>query len=159
MTISYFNMARIKAIDSNVWSHHDRPGKAIEIAALLAIIALSSAFLIFRHSSYGELLALILLILLILSISAKSTAIEINRTEATLKRIQKLIIFKRARAYPLNNFDTIKMREKEVDVEEGYKINLYSVILEGKQFSFELLSADDEKEGKVFLEELSEFLN
>lgn len=152
-------MAEIGIIKNNVWSYHDRPQRAVAVAAFLLIFASFLAVIILRQSSYAEFLALSLVILLVLSFTERSTSVEIDREEATVRKVQQLLFFKRTKTYPLHNFDTVSLHNKEAAVEEGYKIILYSVILEGKALSVELLSTDDEKEGKVLRKELSEFLH
>ena len=159
MTICTQAMTEIGETKNNVWSYHDRPGKAIAVAALLSTFAFFPVVLIFQRSSYAEFFALPLVVLLSLFLTVRSTSVEIDRTASMVKKVQQLMFFKRTKFYPLLDFERVSLREKVVSAEEGYKVILCSVILEGKELSVELFSTDDEKEGRALHRELSTFLN
>ena len=55
-------------------------------------------------------------------------------------------------------FDTVKLIEKNLTVEEGYGVTRYSIVLKGGDVSLELLSTDDMQKGRAIRKELLNFL-
>jgi hypothetical protein len=154
-------MSNVKQIDENIRVYNDNSGRN---AAWILVWFFAALFLILIVTRWDirEILfqfsAVILFFMIALFVSTERTIIKINRKEATVEKIRKVIFFAQAKTYSLRDFDSVKLMEKEVPVEEGYSNIIYSVILQGKKSSLELFSLEDEKQGQSFSRELSSFL-
>jgi hypothetical protein len=86
------------------------------------------------------------------------TKIELNRRDGTVTKTEGFFFFKKQKTSSLRMFDTVNMHLKNITVEEGYGVIRYSVVLEGRDISLELLSTDDKQKGRAIQKELIDFL-
>lgn len=84
--------------DEDVWSYREEPRQKEAVIAVGVIIALSIMLIILNqdiNTVLPQFLALIFLVSVVLALATATTTIEINRNEATVKKIH-LFIFLRA---------------------------------------------------------------
>jgi len=154
-------MAKAGNIEENVWSYHVKSWRKTAWIAIWLTIILSLTLVIMREDFNKVLLQLLILISFVFiafSIATKRTTVEINKREATLKKVSEILFFCKSRIYSLHDFNTVKLVERTVAIEEGYMKMLYTLVLEGERLSIEILSTEDENEVKSLYKELDEFL-
>ncbi|MBI4838835.1 MAG: hypothetical protein HY806_06770 [Nitrospirae bacterium] len=105
-----------------------------------------------------EIIFFAFLVILVVSVASRSIIIEINRKEGIIKKTHRILLFSKSRTFSLHDFDTIQVIGKEVSGIEGYSYAIYSVIMQGKNLSVELMSANDENEAESSREEIDKFL-
>lgn len=154
-------MVKDSYVEEDVRSYREKSGIKMMWVALWLIVVLSMTFIGLRYSNDSALasfLAIIIFAFIISTVVTSHTTVVLNRRNATVKKIQKVLFFSKIRIYPLSNFHRVKIVERATTVEEGYMVSLYSLVLEGKNSFLELFSTDDEREGKLLQKDLSSFL-
>jgi hypothetical protein len=158
---NYFSVPNLNKADENIWVYRDDSGKNTAWIPVLLFAALL-LMLIVTHGDIGKIpfqfTAIIFFLIFALIVSAERTTIKIDLREATVKKTHKVSFLSRTKTYSLHDFDSVRLMEKAVTVEEGYINIVYSIILQGKKSSLELFSLEDEKHGQLFSKELSFFL-
>jgi hypothetical protein len=144
--------------------HHDEQRKAEYVTGLLTVItAAVLAFVCNRQNLHAgifcQLIAVTLVIVAALVIAPRSTTIEIKRGEAVLRKISRLLFFRRSRSYSLHDFHAIRLIEQVKTVEEGYLVLSYNIVLQGHKRSLVLLSTDDKKKGELLCKEIYSLLS
>lgn len=148
-------------ITENTWSYRNETGTKITVAVLV-VPFLSFLAMIALHKDMDTvwlvLLGVVIIIAVVVSKPTTGMNIEINRSKGTVTKTEKFLLFKNKKTSSLKMFDAINMIEKNIAVEEGYRVIRYSIVLQGGDASLELLSTDDKQEGKAIQKELIEFL-
>lgn len=148
-------------INGSRWSHQNKPSKDLAVMTLLISIVSFIVVLFLRTDAEAVIDTTLLVTLVTLSVflvQTKTTTIEIDRDKGTVNKMAKYLMFTMRKSYPLQEFDGVKLLEKDDPAEEGYRIRRFSVVLSGRNRSLELFSADSETEGKAFQKELAGFL-
>jgi|WetSurMetagenome_2_1015567.scaffolds.fasta_scaffold132635_2 hypothetical protein len=157
----YSSVPNLNKADENIWVYRDDSGKNTAWIPVLLFAALL-LMLIVTHGDIRKIpfqfTAIIFFLIFALFVSAERTIIKIDLREATVKKTHKVSFLSRTKTYSLHDFDSVRLMEKAVTVEEGYINIVYSIILQGKKSSLELFSLEDEKHGQSFSKELSLFL-
>lgn len=130
-------------------------------AAVLAVAGVLALFLlagIVVNPEAGHVLLLFLAALLILSpvmswLTA-GTTIEIDGSAGLVQKTMGPLFRKKKNTYSLRDVDAVRLIEKNSIVEEGYGITSYSIVLEGKGASQELLATYDEPQARTLHREL-----
>lgn len=100
-----------------------------------------------------------LLIIMISLLIPKKSAVEINMRDKTINTWWKVLSFKNNKIYPLKDFDSIKILQKKVPLEEGYLGTEYSIVISGPAVSKEIASLPDKETAERHLHELATFVN
>jgi hypothetical protein len=156
----YFPMSNFNMADENIWVYHDDYGKNTAWIPVLLFAALLLTPIV-THWDIGKIPFQILIIIFFIGalfVSAERTKIKIDRREATVIKTHKVFFLSRSKTYSLRDYDSVRLIEKAVPVEEGYINIIYSIILRGEKSSLELFSLEDEKQGQAVSKELSSFL-
>jgi hypothetical protein len=157
----YFSVSNLNKADEYIWLYRDDSGKKTAWIPVLLFAALL-LMLIVTHWDIGKIhfqfSAIIFFFIFALFVSAERMTIKIDRREATVKKTHKVSFLSQTKTYSLHDFDSVRLIEKAVTVEEGYINIVYSIILQGNKSSLELFSLEDEKHGRSFSRELSSFL-
>jgi hypothetical protein len=157
----YFSVSNSNKDDENIWVYRDDSGKNAAWIPVSLFAALSLT-LIVTHWDIEKIpfqfSAIIFFFIIALFVSAERTIIKIDRREATIKKTHKVSFLSRTKTYSLHDFNSVRLIEKAVPVEEGYINIVYSIILQGNKSSLELFSLEDEKQGQSISKELSSFL-
>jgi hypothetical protein len=144
-----------------IWSYRDEQGTKI-VFTVLFVLAISFLAMIAINrgmdSVWLALLSIVIVILFVVSGLTTGTNIEINRRDGTVMKTEGFFLSKKRKTSYLRMFDTVKLLEKNITVEEGYGVTRYSIVLEGRDASLELLSTDDKQKGRAIRKELIEFL-
>jgi hypothetical protein len=82
----------------------------------------------------------------------------IDRVSGTITTRQKPFLFSKKRSCSAEDVLSVRLLKKVVAVEDGYETLCYSILLEGRGESLELLCAEDEREAVSRYHELNEFL-
>jgi len=154
-------MAKASNIEENIWSYQIESWRKIAWIAIWLTLVLSLTLIIMRqdfNKVFLQLLVLTCFVFIAFSIATRRITVEINQREATFKKVSKILFFRKSRIYSLHDFNTVKLLEKAVAIEEGYIKILYTLVLQGKQSSIEILSTENENEGKSLYKELDGFL-
>jgi len=154
-------MAKANNIEENIWAYQVESWRKIAWIAIWLTIVLSLTLIIMRqdlNKVFLQLLVLACFVFIAFSIATKRITVEINRREATLKKVSKILFFRKSRIYSLHDFNTVKLIERAVAIEEGYMKILYTLVLQGEHLSIEILSTENENEGKSLYKELDGFL-
>ena len=96
--------------------------------------------------------------LLLLWFAKRGTVVAISRKEGTIRRVERSMFRRRSRIYPLGDFTVVALREKVNSGEEGFLTADYSLVLEGGERHFTLLSTHDREEAVRLQQELGAFL-
>jgi hypothetical protein len=157
----YFSVSNLNKADENIWVYRDDSGKnaaRISVSLFAALLLM----LIVTHWDIGkmplQISAINFFFIVALFVSAERTTIKIDLRQATVKKTHKVYFLSRTKTYSLHDFDSVRLIEKAVPVEEGYINIVYSIILQGNKSSLELYSLENEKQGQSFSRELSSFL-
>ncbi|MBI4681306.1 MAG: hypothetical protein HY753_08945 [Nitrospirae bacterium] len=154
-------MVAFKYIGNDILLFNDDSGKEIVFPLLIIITASFFALILICQDSCVNLIEIIFfafLVILLVSVASRSIIIEINRKEGIIKKTHRILLFSKSRTFSLHDFDTIQVIGKEVSGIEGYSYAIYSVIMQGKNLSVELMSANDENEAESSREEIDKFL-
>jgi len=129
---------------------------AIGIVSLTAVyVARSNA-----ETLLGMMLLATLVVLTVFLTQTKTAIIEIDRDKGVVRKTTTyLLVFTLRNSYPLQEFDSVLLTEKDELIEEGYWMVSYSIVLTGTSRSLELYSTSVETECKKRQKELSEFLH
>lgn len=157
-----YAISEVNRLEETNWVYHDEPGKTIYVAGIMTIITAAVFALIYKRQDLHaaliyQLMATVLLVAAVLSLTLRSAIIEINRSEGVVSKTSRLLFFRISRAYPLPDFDTIRLLEQVKTIEEGYLSVFYTIALQGHRRSFELLSVDEAKKGAQLCKEIISF--
>jgi hypothetical protein len=157
----YFSVSNLNKADENIWLYRDDSGKKTAWIPVLLFAALL-LMLIVTHWDIGKIpfqfSVIIIFLIVALFVSAERTTIKIDRREATVIKTHTVTFLSRTKTFSLHDYDSVRLIQKAVPVEEGYVNIIYSVILQGNKSSLELFSLEDDKQGQSISEELSSFL-
>lgn len=154
-------MVRGSYVEEDVRSYRENSGVKMMWFVLWFIAFCSMMFIVMRYSSdfaLASLVSIIIFIFILLALITSHSTIVINRKDATVKKIQKVLFFTKHKIYPLSNFYRVRIVQQVTTVEEGYMVSLYSLVLEGKNSFLEVFSADNEHEVESLQKDLSSFL-
>ena len=84
--------------------------------------------------------------------------IEIDDNKGTVERIRGYSFFQKKERYELCRFESVRLSETAIAIEEGYLRILYSVYLEAPGSCCELIATYDENRARSLHRELAELL-
>ena len=157
-----YAITEVNRLEERNWVYHDEPRKVAYISGLFIVIA--TAALVITHILQNahtafiyQLIAVVFVITVVLFMTRGGTIIEIDRREELVTKTNWLLFFRRSRSYPLHDFNTIRLVEQVKTIEEGYLDIFYTIVLQGQERSFELLSVNDAKKGLPICKEIISF--
>ena len=90
----------------------------------------------------------------LLRLTTSTTTVEIDSAAGLVRKMAGPFLWKKLKTYPLRNIDAVRFLEKDIIVEEGYGVTSYTIVLESNNSSQELLSTNDEQQGRALYREL-----
>ncbi len=145
-------------IPANIRSYSIGPGKDVLLAIIGGFVLCLLAGIVMGPDAgpVSLLLAAAALLLgqALLRLSTNVTTIEIDSAQGLVRKMTGSLLWKKRRSYPVRDIDAVRFIEKNVIIEEGYGVTSYTIVLESGDASHELLSTNDEAQGRELYREI-----